>query len=127
MILKIRRNSAKGIGMISASMSWTRKLEQFVPTGSLTKGRNHFRSGAVQIDDASEDRVEATVRGGGCYSVVLDLDIDEESLVASCTCPHYDGGNLCKHIWATVQAAESNGHLGKIAEVEDPSLLTEIE
>src|SRR5437667_8442940 len=51
--------------MISTPMPWIRQLEQFVPPGSLTKGRNYFRSGAVEIHEASADRVEATVKGGG--------------------------------------------------------------
>src|SRR2546427_5808286 len=113
--------------MITAPMSWIHALEQFVPTGSLSKGRNYFRSGAVQIEKASEDRLEATVKGGGWYSVVLYLDMGEETVVASCTCPHYEDINLCKHIWATVLAAESKGYLRQIAKIDNPSIETEIE
>jgi superfamily II DNA or RNA helicase len=108
-------------------MSWTHALEQFVPTGSLSKGRNYFRSRAVEIGNASEDRVEATVKGGGWYSVVLYLNVGKETVVASCTCPHYEDINLCKHIWATVLAAESEGYLRRIAEMSNPSIETEIE
>src|SRR5438445_521883 len=105
--------------MISTPMSWIRQLEQFVPPGSLTKGRNYFRSGAVEIHEASADRVEATVKGGGRYWVALDLDVDLQAVVASCTCPHYDDGNLCKHIWARHEAAEAEGQLGQIVEMGD--------
>src|SRR5947209_19431452 len=95
--------------MISTPMSWIRRLEQFVPSGSLTKGRNYFRSGAVQIHKASADRLEATVRGGGRYWVVLYLAVDEEIVVASWTCPHYNDGNVCKHRCATFEAAGAEG------------------
>jgi len=108
-------------------MSWIRQLEQFVPSGSLTKGRNYFRSGAVEIHKASADRVEATVKGGGRYWVVLDLDVDLQAVVASCTCPHYDDGNLCKHIWASLEAAEAEGQLSQIAEMDHATILTKIE
>jgi superfamily II DNA or RNA helicase len=108
-------------------MSWIRDLEQFVPSGSVNKGRNYFRSGAVRIGKASADRVEATVSGGGRYSVVLYLEMEDEIVVASCTCPHYEDMNLCKHIWATVLASESNGHLKQIEEMAEPSIETEIE
>ena len=91
--------------MIAARMSWIHDLDQLVPSGSLNKGRNYFRSGGVQIDKGSADRVEATVWGGGRYSVVLYLDTEEETVVASCTCPHYDDINICKHIWAALLAA----------------------
>src|SRR6058998_3666165 len=113
--------------MISTPMPWIRQLEQFVPPGSLTKGRNYFRSGAVEIHKASADRVEATVKGGGRYWVVLDLDVDLQAVVASCTCRHYDDGNLCKHIWASLEAAEAEGHLGRMAEMDHATILTEIE
>src|SRR5262245_37804208 len=108
--------------MIAARMSWSRKLEEDVPSGSLKKGRNYFLSGAVRTDRAETDRVEATVAGGGRYSVVLELWAQDEMLMASCTCPYYDDLNICKHIWAAILAAESEGHLGQIAEFEHASL-----
>jgi superfamily II DNA or RNA helicase len=111
--------------MIAARMSWIHDLEQFVPSGSLSKGRHYFRSGAVLIDTASADRVEATVRGGGRYSVAVF--VDEAAVVVSCTCPHYGDGNLCKHIWAAVLAAESKGHLRSIGDIDQPFLETEFE
>ena len=113
--------------MITAGMSWIHKLEQFSSKASLAKGQDYFRSGAVQMEDFSADHVEATVRGGEWYSVILDLIVAEETLVASCTCPHYEDINLCKHIWATVIAAESEGHLQHIAQMAAPSIETEIE
>src|SRR5207247_4737746 len=113
--------------MISTPMPWIRQLEQLVPPGSLTKGRNYFRSGAVEIHKASADRMEATVKGGGRYWVVLDLDVDLQAVVASCTCPHYDDGNLCKHIWASFEAAEAEGQVRQIAEMDHATILTKIE
>src|SRR5439155_665118 len=59
--------------------------------------------------------------------VVLDLDVDLQAVVASCTCPHYDDGNLCKHIWASLEAAEAEGQLSQIAEMDHATILTEIE
>src|SRR5438477_2510566 len=108
--------------MIAARMSWSRKLEEDVPSASLKKGRNYFLSGAVRIDSAKTDRVEATVSGGGRYSVVLELCDEDETLVASCRCPYYGSLNICKHIWAAILAAESEGHLGQVAEFEHASL-----
>jgi superfamily II DNA or RNA helicase len=106
-------------------MSWIDDLKQFVPSGSLSKGLHCFRSGAVRIDAASADRVQATVRGGGLYTVVVF--VDEQAVVVSCTCPHYDDGNLCKHIWAAVLTAESKGHLRSIGDIDEPFLETELE
>src|SRR5205823_1027142 len=52
---------------------------------------------------------------------------EEETIVASCTCPHYDDGHLCKHIWAAVLTAESKGQLNKIADMGQPYIETGIE
>src|SRR5262249_20661354 len=120
-------NRCKGTRMITARVSWTHQLQKFVPSGSLNKGQNYFRAGAVQIKSGSADRVEASVRGGGRQSVVLYLDLTHETLVASCTCSYYDDLNICKHIWATVLAADSKEHLKKLAEMSQPSIETELE
>ena len=112
--------------MVTAGTSYIQELEEFVPTGSLSKGLNYFRSGAVQIDSAVPDCVRATVRGGGRYSVVLYVHVDDEILAASCTCSHYNDVNICKHIWAAVLAAESKGHLKEIGEMEAPMILTDM-
>src|SRR5207247_10850487 len=101
------------------------KLERFASKASLGKGQGYFRSGLVKIEHASADRVEATVRG--IYTVILNLVQDEDTLVASCTCPYYGDINLCKHIWATIIAADSKGHLENIASMDDPFIETEIE
>lgn len=115
------------LDIISDPMSWIRDLESFVPSRSVNKGRNYFHTGRVEIDLVSAARVTATVRGGGLYSVVLDVDMDEGTVVASCTCPHYQDINLCKHIWATLLAAESKGLLAQIEQIDDPFIETEIE
>jgi superfamily II DNA or RNA helicase len=113
--------------MIGARMSWIQELEKFIPSGSLSKGRNYFRSGAVYIESGSAHRVEATVKGGGTHAVVIDLEMEEDTVVACCTCPYYNDDNICKHIWAAMLAAESEGHLKQIAEMAEPYIETEFE
>jgi superfamily II DNA or RNA helicase len=108
-------------------MSWTHDLEEYVPSGSLNKGRTYFRTGAVTIQSGSPDRVSAIVKGGGTYTVVVYTDMAENAVVGSCTCPFYDDGNICKHIWAVVLSAESKGHLKQIAGMVNPYIETECE
>ena len=86
--------------MITDRMSWVDELEKIVPSGSLSKGRRYFESGSVEIRKGSAERVEARVRGGGLYSV--NIYLEDDAVVASCTCPHYGDVNLCKHIFAAV-------------------------
>jgi len=108
------------------AMSWTHELEQFVPTGSLKKGRSYFQSRAVLIREASASRVEAIIKRGGAYSVVIETH-EDETIVVSCTCSYYDDSNICKHIWATLLEAESKGHLKQVAKMAQPFIETELE
>ena len=114
--------------MSTTAMSWTHELEQFVPTGSLKKGRNYFQSRAVLIRNVLPNRVEATVKGEGNYSVVIEVHRNDEMVVASCTCKFYENNiNICKHIWAAVLEAESKGHFNEVAKMRQPMIETEIE
>ena len=111
--------------MITTRMSWIHELEEFIPSGSLNKGRNYFRLGAVQIKTGSADRIEAYVQGGGRYAVAVYLD--DETVVVRCTCAHYGDDNVCKHIWAAILAADSQGYLKDLAAIDQPFIETEFE
>ena len=113
--------------MIAAPMSWTHELEKYIPSGSLNKGRNYFRSGLVEIVKGSATDVVARVKGGGAYDVEMRLAAEDDTVVVRCTCPHYEGLHICKHIWATLLKAESAGYLTKISEISEPSIETELE
>jgi len=64
--------------------------------------------------------VEAQVQGGGGLYTV-DIQLVEDDVIASCSCA-YDG--VCKHVWATLAAAEQAGHLHRIASRWDAQLLS---
>jgi hypothetical protein len=57
--------------------------------------------------------VEARVRGSRDYSVTLDYD--RGVLFAVCDCPYFDSGEACKHIWATILAADARGYFSSAA------------
>ncbi len=81
------------------------------------RGAHYFRQGRVRIVRGSASRVTASVRGSSVYHVELVRGGPE--LIASCTCPYFDV-DLCKHIWATVLAADArqflrgNGRPGRV-------------
>ncbi len=54
----------------------------------------------------------AEVEGSGCfYEVTLDVEEIDNQDAVSCTCPRFDDGYYCKHIWATILKYESvHGH-----------------
>ncbi|QUV80585.1 SWIM zinc finger family protein [Chloracidobacterium thermophilum] len=41
----------------------------------------------------------------------VELLHDDDVLVVSCTCPYFEEGQVCKHIWATVRLAEEQKRL----------------
>jgi superfamily II DNA or RNA helicase len=72
------------------------------------RGREYHLDGLVTVDQVNATAARATVRGSDTYDV--ELEFDRRTVFASCTCPYIDEfGEPCKHIWATILAAERSG------------------
>ncbi|HEX5716538.1 MAG TPA: DEAD/DEAH box helicase [Thermoanaerobaculia bacterium] len=81
-----------------------------MPSRVRKRGLQYFRSRNVSVHSSSPDEVTATVTGSDRYRVRLARDAKE--VVASCSCPYFaDRRELCKHVWATVLAADGYGGL----------------
>lgn len=84
-------------------------------TGQVSKkirdrGQEYFAARAVTINEASATSVDATVTGTQEYDVSLIRE--GRDITAWCSCPYVmDRLDVCKHIWATLLAAESRGDL----------------
>src|SRR3569832_2260075 len=76
------------------------------------RGFAYFRKGAVEILEHSDFHVLAQVKGTLDYFVKLTLTLN--SLDVACTCPYFDNGEDCKHIWATMLAADSKNYLSEV-------------
>jgi superfamily II DNA or RNA helicase len=93
--------------------------------GTLARGRNYFQRGSVDILRITHRSVAAAVQGEKRYSV--EIDWDGGFFDYSCTCPVYqDHGGACKHIWATILAAEQRGRLPRIEELDEMAGLADI-
>ncbi len=85
----------------------TKLLSQVTPT-IRDRGREYFQSGAVTLDTVSATAIAATVEGS--YDYEVDLLLEGRTVGASCSCPSAtDHGVVCKHIWATILAADPRG------------------
>ena len=62
----------------------------------------------MKIKNGSDWDVYARVRGNRVYEV--DLLIEDNELVVHCDCPDFER-EPCKHLWATILAAEGKGYL----------------
>lgn len=78
-------------------------------SGVRSRGASYYRGGKVRITSGSDGLVTAIVRGGRDYNVSVELI--ENHLVASCSCPYFEGTDLCKHLWATLMTAAEVGYL----------------
>jgi hypothetical protein len=91
-------------------MSLTRTFSKYFDSGVRNRGSSYYRSGLVSIKQTTDDLVLATVRGSSNYSV--RLQIQDDILEVECNCPYFeDWGTTCKHIWATIIAAENRNYL----------------
>lgn len=75
------------------------------------KGESYYRSSRVTVSETGEFGLEARVRGStrSPYNVSLDWSDAAEGVLADCSCPHFESGNFCKHLWGTILAADQRG------------------
>ncbi|HTS25098.1 MAG TPA: DEAD/DEAH box helicase [Bryobacteraceae bacterium] len=88
--------------------------------GVRSRGASYFRSGAVRIERGSDTEVEAKVRGSRTYDV--DITWDGRSLGLFCDCPYFETGGPCKHLWATILAADAKDYISKITRFDPRSV-----
>lgn len=73
----------------------------------------------VRLLQQTAQSASASVNGsaGNTYRVELDWSAAESDgvLSAICTCPHYDGGAFCKHIYAVLFELQQNGKAPSIS------------
>jgi hypothetical protein len=75
------------------------------------RGAAYF-SDAVDIRRKSPEQILALVHGGRAYTTGLTLDGGR--LTLSCECPYFLSEGPCKHLWATVLAADRMGSLAPL-------------
>jgi hypothetical protein len=81
------------------------------------RGKNYYWQGRVRIRHGSTSEVGALVRGSH-NSYEVSLDWENGVLIASCDCPYFESDGPCKHIWATILAADARGHLSAASDAD---------
>jgi superfamily II DNA or RNA helicase len=88
------------------------------------RGQKYFEQRRVKIRVGSPVEVSGTVLGSDLYHVMLRWSPGE--LAGLCECPYFLGEyRACKHLWATILAAESQGHLSEAAVADEISFDTD--
>jgi superfamily II DNA or RNA helicase len=79
------------------------------------RGTEYALRGAVEILSGTDSSVLAFVHGTDTYVVGITRVVEnyETRFDMTCSCPYVaDRWEPCKHLWATLRAAEDAGHLG---------------
>jgi len=87
-------------------MSLTDRCFHEFDSGVRNRGEQYFREDRVAVRARGPSDFRASVHGNSTYEVVLDWGFSREQLAVCCTCPYYDEHAICKHIWATILAAD---------------------
>ena len=101
--------------------SLSRKLTGDFSARVRERGQSYLSQGRVKILFGTDTELEAQVEGSASYAV--NFEWREDTLFARCSCPYFDGGESCKHLWAAILAAEAKGYLSVPA--SDPDLYLE--
>src|SRR3954453_7846160 len=91
-------------------------IDEF-PDSIRRRGADYYRMGAVRITPGRPDSVTAMVRGTRPYDV--GIEVCNGRLLLFCSCPFFDSHGPCKHLWATVLAADKAGILRPLPGFEE--------
>jgi superfamily II DNA or RNA helicase len=86
-----------------------RCARQFTQT-DWQRGEEYYRDDAVSIVVSGPDSLKALVQGNSRlpYSVLLDWSDASDNLIrVDCTCPRFADWGICKHVAATILAADA--------------------
>jgi superfamily II DNA or RNA helicase len=92
------------VGPSSVATAQIQTAARYFSAAIRARGAAYAQAGRVGITEASRRRVEAVVEGTQLYDVTLA--VTGTCVRSSCTCPFADGGDPCKHLWATILFAE---------------------
>ncbi|MBV9948365.1 MAG: SWIM zinc finger family protein, partial [Myxococcales bacterium] len=90
--------------LFAAAPSRLRRFESAFDPIICARGVDYAARGQVHVVESSPGALVAEVRGQQRYKVALRAV--GTVLRARCTCPHFEGGDACKHLWATLMVAD---------------------
>jgi superfamily II DNA or RNA helicase len=90
-------------------MKLTSVLSSHFSNTTRARGVSYYNTASVRIQTGSETQVVAAVRGARTYEV--EITCADGTLTLWCDCPFFEASGPCKHLWATVLAAERAGYL----------------
>ena len=100
-------------------MKLSKRLEGEFSAAIRQRGLTYYWQHLIRIRSGDARQVQAEVTGTERYGVTLHWDAP--FLTVWCDCPHFEGEGPCKHLWATILAAEAQNYLAEA--VSSPELI----
>jgi superfamily II DNA or RNA helicase len=94
-------------------MKLSQRLEGEFKTAVRQRGLNYHWQHLVRIRSGDARGVQADVTGSERYGMTLNWD--DPFLTVWCDCPYFEREGPCKHLWAAILAAETQGYLSEAA------------
>src|SRR5580700_70086 len=94
-------------------MNLSRKLAREFDDDVRSRGASYYLGRRVDIEAGSSTQAYAHVKGSQKYQTSLEWE--DGTLFALCDCPYFESVGPCKHLWATILAAEGGGHVSEAA------------
>jgi len=83
-------------------------LENFFKPEVRSSGAAFVAKGKVSITRPSDLQIECYIRASTAFKVTLQANsMESDEIYTHCSCNHFQKGKLCKHIWSSILAAES--------------------
>jgi superfamily II DNA or RNA helicase len=92
-------------------MGLASQLSHLVDSHVRSRGAQYFRDGRVALVYCISDEAVAEVEGSADEPYKVVLTRQGKRLKVSCSCPYFEDHGCCKHIWATILAADARGGL----------------
>src|SRR6266536_4599686 len=103
-------------------MTLLQAIEREISAEVQSRGSEYFRRGAVRGIVTQNDTIRAVVEASRSYQVWIELAV-RGHISFYCSCPQYDSNlDVCKHVWATLLAAEHDGLLPDWKSKRTPTL-----
>jgi len=87
--------------------SWKDRLRHsFLPV-IRQRGMYYAEQGRTILKEVSQEKILAAVQGSKLYTAsVVDRHLKPDKILISCTCPFFQQGFPCKHLWAAIVEAD---------------------
>ncbi|MEZ6110753.1 MAG: SNF2-related protein [Pirellulaceae bacterium] len=93
---------------------------------TTSRGRDYFQSHRVSYVNEKRSGVSADVDGNNGEAYIVEVNwrnATNGTISSTCTCPHFQDGFLCKHIWAVFLELDKRGMSTKIPGGDQLSVL----